>query len=270
MLIKSEELTYNILKTFQNQEVIIRHKGEDFYFKINTKDSDKLVVHINGAIDYSIKRPPLYQRSTWAKSIDANCIFIDDRSLHNVTDDSFNTAWLIGTENRHYVLDYFEIVVIIQNLLSVKDRNVYYWGSSAGGTSAISLATIHKGSTAVANNPQTNILTDYPRRRNAIFNNVFKNLTEDEVIKKHRHRLSLAAFMNHQNYVPRTFYIQNHSHLPDIQRHYSEFINELNEYNLSFENITFWLYHDTERGHGPLNQEKTLEYLHKIMSFKYL
>lgn len=271
MHINSNEINYNLLSNLKNEEVIINHKDEDFYFKFNIKEGNSnLAVHINGAIDYSKKRPPLYQRSTWSKKINASCIFIDDKTLHNVTDDSFNTAWLIGTEKRHYLKDYSEIIKMVQTALDISNNDVYYWGSSAGGTSAIALATLHTDSTAIANNPQTNILTDYPRRRDAIFNNVFSELTEEVVLKNHYHRLTLAALMKEYDYVPRTFYIQNNSHKPDLHRHFNEFIKELENSNLSFKNITFWLYHDPERGHGPLDQDKTLEYLHTIMNFKHL
>src|SRR5699024_488221 len=178
MHINSGDITYDLLSKLKNEEVIINHKNEDFYFKFDIKEGyNNLAVHINGAIDYSKKRPPLYQRSTWSKKINANCIFVDDKSLHNSTDDTFNTAWLIGTEKRHYLKDYSEIIKLVQTTLNINNNDVYYWGSSAGGTSAIALATLHKESTAIANNPQTNILTDYPRRRNAIFNNVFAEIS---------------------------------------------------------------------------------------------
>jgi len=95
-------------------------------------------------------------------------------------------------------------------------------------------------------------------------------MTEDEIITNEIHRLSLVGLMRHLNYVPRIFYLQNNSHQPDLIKHLNPFITELNEAKLSKESITFWLYHDNQRGHGPLLRDQTLEYLHTIMSFKYL
>jgi len=138
--INSFDLTLDFLKSVDGNEVIINHKNEDFYFKFDKKNfSDKLVIHTNGAINYDKKTPPVYQRFSWSKKINAHCIFIDDRTLHNVTDKTFNTAWLIGTRDRYYVQDYYEIVHIIQLLLNIKSDNTYYWGSSAGGTASIAL-----------------------------------------------------------------------------------------------------------------------------------
>src|SRR5699024_1877552 len=240
MHINSDDITYDLLSKLRNEEVIINHKDEDFYFMFNIKEGYRnLAVHINGAIDYSKKTPPLYQRSSWAELIEASCIFVDDKTLHNTTDELFNTGWLIGTEKRHYLKDYSEIIKIIQGAMNINNSDIYYWGSSAGGTSAIALATLHTESTAIANNPQTNILTDYPRRRNAIFNNVFSELSEEEVLKHHYHRLTLVGLMKEYNYVPRTFYIQNRSHKPDIHRHYNEFIKELESTSLNLKNLNF-------------------------------
>lgn len=270
--VNSTEINLDFLKAHNGDEFIITHNDEHFYMKISVKeDSKRLTVHTNGAIDYTVKTPPVYQRSTWAKKIDANSIYLDDRTLHKTTDPKFNTAWLIGTKDRHYVNDYSEIVKIIQNVIGIEDEQVFYWGSSAGGTAALKLATLHKSSTAIANNPQTNILTDNPRRRDAIFRNVFHGIHEEEVIEKYYHRLTVAAFMKYHNHVPRIFYIQNNAFEPDLTKQYYPFIKELNEFHLEIDHkLTVWFYHDTERGHGPLLPDKTLEYLHTIMDFKHL
>jgi len=270
--VNSKQLDLELLKLHSGEEFIISHNDEDFYMKISLKeDSNRLTVHTNGAIDYTVKTTPVYQRSTCASKIDAHSIYLDDRTLHKTTDPKFNTAWLIGTKERHYVNDYSEIVKIIQNILNVEDQKVFYWGSSDGGTAALKLATLHKSSTAIANNPQTNILTDTPRRRNAIFRNVFHDLSEEEAIATYYHRLTVAAFMKYHNHVPRIFYIQNNAYEPDLTKQYNPFINELKELELEIDHkLTVWLYHDTERGHGPLLPEKTLEYLHTIMDFKHL
>lgn len=271
MKISSDELTLDFLESVGKEEVIISHKGEDFYFKFHIKEhSNRLAIHTNGAVNYEVKRPPVYQRSSWGRLIDAHCIFIDDRTLHNTSDELFNTAWLIGTQDRHYVKDYSEIIKLIQDILNIETKNIYYWGSSAGGTASIALATLHKGTTAIANNPQTNILTDYPRRRDAIFRNVFSNLSKEEVIENYYDRLTLAALIKRESYVPRIFYIQNNNHEPDLKRHFQKFFDELNEYSMDKSNITIWFYHDLERGHGPLDLDTSLEYLHSIMSFKFL
>lgn len=103
--INSQDITLDFLKSLGREELIVTHKDEDFYFKINIKeDTNFLVVHTNGAIDYSKRTPPVYQRSSWAKNINANCIFIDDRTLHKTEDKLFNTAWLMGTKDRHYIV----------------------------------------------------------------------------------------------------------------------------------------------------------------------
>lgn len=270
--ISSEDITLDFLKFNNGKELIIAHNNETFYMKVYVKDNSKrLAVHTNGAIDYTIKTPPVYQRSSWASNIEANTIFLDDKTLHYTNDKKFNTAWLIGTKDRHFVYDYSEIIKIVQKEISIEDKEVYYWGSSAGGTAAIKLATLHKSSTAVANNPQTNILTDNKRRRDAIFRNVFPDMTEEEAIEKYYHVLTLPAFMKYNKYVPRIFYIQNNAFETDLKNHYYTFLDELKSLELNIDHkLTVWLYHDSVRGHSPLLPDKTHEYLHTIMSFKHL
>jgi len=174
----------------------------------------------------------------------------------------------MGTRDRYYVEDYYEIVSIIQILLNIKNKNIFYWGSSAGGTASIALSTYHEGTTAIANNPQTNILTDSPRRRNAIFNNEFHYMDKEEIIEKYYHRLTLATLMKHKQYVPRLFFIQNIIHEPDVRKNLNPFKDELETSNLNLKNITYWFYHDKDLGHAPLGLEKSLEYLHTIMQFE--
>lgn len=267
--IDSADITLEFLQNVGNEEVHIYHKGEFFYFKFDIKkSSSQLAIHTNGAVDFSIKVPPVFQRSTWGKKISAHCIFIDDKTVTDIKQQNFPTAWLIGTKDRYYAEDYYEIVSIVQDNLEIKNNDVFYWGSSAGGTSSIALATLHKGSTAIANNPQTNI--SHFRRKEIILKTVFPNQLESEIFEKEKYRLSLASLMNVNKYVPRIFYIQNNMHASDLNNHLYPFIEELDKYNLDKTSITFWLYNDYERGHKPLLPDKTLEYLHTIMSFKHL
>src|SRR5699024_11428251 len=56
----------------------------DFYFQFHyKKESNNLMVFSNGAIDTNIRKPPVFMRSSWSDDINANCLFIDDRTIHN-------------------------------------------------------------------------------------------------------------------------------------------------------------------------------------------
>jgi len=267
--IDSSEITLDFLKKVGKEPFIISHENEDFYFKINLKlSTDKLVIHNNGAVDFSVKRPPVFQRSTWGKNINATSIFVDDRTIHNTGDDKFATGWLLGSKDRYFALDYSFIIKKIQKEMMIENRNVYYWGSSAGGTASIILATLHKGSTAIANNPQTNLLKS--SKRNAILRNVFPNMSESDVLREYGDRILIHELMKQENYTPRLFYIQNKAHLPDMDKHANPFMQELYNSELDVEKVTFWFYHDKVRGHAPLITDKTLEYLNTIINYHHL
>ena len=60
--ISSENITFDFIHSIGSEEVHINHKNETFYFKFNIKSSsNKLAIHTNGAVDFSIKTPPVFQ-----------------------------------------------------------------------------------------------------------------------------------------------------------------------------------------------------------------
>lgn len=81
---KLKELNYSLLESKNNEILCIKLDSENFYLKVNIKKgNDKLIIFSNGAVNRDIKSPPIFMRSTWAEDIEANCIFLDDKTIHN-------------------------------------------------------------------------------------------------------------------------------------------------------------------------------------------
>src|SRR5699024_9425029 len=115
----------------------------DFYFKYYHKHhNSKLLVFSNGAYDPKISKPPVFMRSKWHEDFDANCLFIDDRTVHG---NRLRIGWGVGSKERHYLVDYVEVVKKISEIISVEANNIIYFGSSAGGFMSMAMATMHKG-----------------------------------------------------------------------------------------------------------------------------
>ena len=147
-----ENIKYNDLIINNNQTVKILKDNIDFYIHLNLKENnEQLIIFSNGAIDPNKSKPPVFMRHSWHEDFNASCIFIDDRTVHN---NNLRIGWGVGSEDRHYLMDYSDIAQMIANTLSIQPENTYYYGSSAGGFMSMYLATLHKDTKAIVNNPQ--------------------------------------------------------------------------------------------------------------------
>src|SRR5699024_11902387 len=108
------DLTKKKLQKENSAVYRINKNNKAFYFnmKLNKKNK-RLLILSNGAIDRRRKNPPIFMRSSWAKDIDANCIFIDDPTLH---DNKLFIGWGDRKSTRHYQNSINGIIIIITNL----------------------------------------------------------------------------------------------------------------------------------------------------------
>lgn len=259
-----EALTKQNLLEANNEKVKIIKDGVDFYFYIHLKkENPNLLIHSNGAINLNKSTPPVFLRHTWKNEIDASCIYIDDRTIH---DTPLNLAWGIGTPQRHYLIDYHEIVIKISQLLNIESNHVFYFGSSGGGFMSIMLATMHKHSTAIVNNPQAFVHRYNKNTIEKVYNYIFPEMTVDEVNKQYTHRLSSTALMKKENNVPEMFYIQNRLSETDMREHLRPFFKMLDKYKMNSKPIKLILYNDSVGGHNPIPKDKTLELINGIIN----
>ncbi|MGK9044811.1 glycosyl transferase [Mammaliicoccus vitulinus] len=258
-----EDITSEKLWQQNNQVVKIIKDDLDFYIKLNLKENnDKLVVFSNGAMDPSKSKPPVFMRSKWHEDFNANCLYIDDRTVHYK---QLRIGWGVGREKRHFLIDYSEIAKRVAEHLNIAAQNVVYCGSSAGGFMSMYLATLHKASTAVVNNPQCYVDRYDKINVEKLYKKIFPGRSRDYIKKQYAIRLSITSLFRNENYVPKIYYIQNRLCLTDVTRHYEPFCNFLDKYEINSSNIKFILYNNKEKGHDPISREATIDFVNKVL-----
>lgn len=263
--INLENLDYNFLVENNNKKIDIIINNETFHFQLNLKyNNEKLMVFSNGAVNRDKKEPPLFMRSSWHEEVNANCIFIDDKTIHN---SNIPIGWGVGPRDRHFILDYVMVVKKIAGLINIRNKDIFYYGSSAGGFMSILMSVEHKFTTAIANNPQTSVMRYRERHRRLLFNKVFKGMSEDEIVKEFGERISLIDAINNENYVPRIYYLQNALYEFDMEQHFNPFVDEMKNSGLSTRKITYILYNNEKLGHDPLPKNETLKYINSLLEF---
>lgn|SRR5699024_2633632 len=235
-----------------------------YYFKLSLKtNSDKMVVFSNGAIDRSKSTPPIFMRSSWHADINANCIFIDDPTIHNT---NLSIGWGIGIPEVYYLEEISIIIKKIISTLNVINSDVIYYGSSAGGTMSILLAANQKGSIAITNNPQ--VRTDKfltGKTIKDIHRSLFNDYIEEDFYLKFNKRISIPYALKQYGYVPEVYYILNKDSSGDYSRQYLSLQADMKYYNLLNENIEVIMYSDEKLGHNPIGKGETINILNSFI-----
>lgn len=131
--------------------------GAEFKSYLSYKESKKLFVLFNGAIDLE-KKYPYYQRWGWKEKFPGNVLYILDPLIKKYEKDKLNLAWYLGDRDLEYSSLISEFVNYVANQLAVDE--IYSYGSSGGGFASLMLAKKLPKVYAIAINPQTNIF-DY-------------------------------------------------------------------------------------------------------------
>src|SRR5699024_425210 len=139
-------------------------------------------------------------------------------------------------------------------------KEIMYFGSSAGGFMSIAMASMHKGTYAVVNNPQTYVNKYLKAYKTAVYKSAFPNMTEKEILMKYRSRLSLVSIFARYKNVAIVYYLQNRLCEGDMKNHLTTFLDSLDRYKLNSQNINGILYNNKQAGHNPAGKQATINY----------
>lgn len=256
----------NEIKLEDNQLTFITVKGIDniFEFAVRKTDSKKCLVFGSGAYDIEKIKPPIFQRITWIDEFDENIIYYNDPTLYNLKS---KVGWGYGSSESWYLEESSLYFKALFELLEVNNENVLFYGSSAGGFMSLNLATFIKGSKALVNNPQTNILNYSRSLVEEIVNSSGDIDNVDNEIKDNMHRLSICENFKKNSFVPRIMYLQNCMCKLDINMHVKPFLTEIsNLTEMESSNIKFEMYFDHVNGHNPLSKEDTIKYIKRELN----
>lgn len=203
-------------------------------------------------------------RDTWADEINASCIYIDDPTIHH---SKLTIGWGTGIEKHYYLKSISEIIKKICVLKGIENSDVYYYGSSAGGTMSIMLATMHQDSLAIANNPQA---YSYKYLKGQAVEKIrlknFPDLDTNQLLIKYSDRFSITECFKKHNYIPKTLYIFNGYSVTDYDIQYVPFLEELRSAEFNLSNIEFLMYHDKKLKHGPLPKLRTIKLINDTLN----
>lgn len=269
-----EELSLNIdelhelsVETDRLYEIKINSKNFNYCFKLFLKDiNDRILIFSNGAIDPKKSTPPVYMRSSWIDDINSSCIFLDDPTTH---ENNLRLGWGQGTLEEFVLEKCSEIIKELLHILKFEESNTYFYGSSAGGFMSIYYSILIPNTTAIVNNPQTNVLNYLPLYVKRMIQYSYKIDSIENVPKIHMHRLDLVEAMKFHNKLPKkVYYIQNYLCSNDMEKHYFPFINSLKNNQIELTGLCTINYFKENIGHNPLPQKITLRYIHQIMEGK--
>ncbi|MGE6630253.1 glycosyl transferase family 2 [Bacillus sp. NPDC077027] len=245
----------------------IEERGVSFEFYLNLLDkSDQLTVMSSGAVNRDKIKPPVFHRHSWAEEINCSTIYINDPTLYL---GPLNIGWGQGVENHFYIESIAKILKKLSSLLNIEEKNIYFYGSSCGGFISLYLSAYFKSSTAIVNNPQTNVMNYYMSHVNKLLELSYNGLSKEEIRTKYATRLSIIDYYKSIDYVPNIIYYQNLSCQHDVLNHLTPFIHQINELSGKVNGtnvIRYHFYQDQELGHNPLSKETTLEYLNTILT----
>lgn len=163
---------------------------------------------------------PYFHRWAWAAQglFPGNVLVVSDPTFY--LDPRLFTGWFFGTREEDAILYFSKILKIFCKTLQIDYRNVFFWGSSAGGFIGMQFAKYFPQSTAVAVNAQTDI-TRYEHNE-LFYKLVFDGLKEEEIANNFGSRLS--AIVNSKYFSNNTiFMVQNVQDTHHYREHFLPF-----------------------------------------------
>ncbi len=202
-----------------------------YEFLITLNDfSKKLLVIGSGALPSNSahnRSRPYFNRHSW--DFHESTIFYNDPTLY--IDDELLGPWGIGTIDDWYLENIANIIEEIAKNIGIKNNNLLFFGSSAGGFTSLLLSILIKDSYALAEIPQFNLKNNWKRHYLLLINHCFKGLSEKEVWLKLSYRLNVIDLIKKENYIPNMFLVLDYSVKADVEMQYIPFFEELNEIN---------------------------------------
>lgn len=242
------------MKIIYDEPVLYRYVGDDFPYEFLTHfktKSKKLVVIGTAAIKQEITLPA-FQRHTQISQIPESCMIIHDPTLY--INREILVGWYQGNANIPVIPTINKLVKIFLDLMSLENKNMLFYGGSAGGFFALIMAGYFRDSIACVTNPQTNVLKFTEEMVKRLLYNAYENLTIIEAEQKYLRNMSAIEFYRTLNFFPKVWYRQNRldffhykNHMLPLLEYYIRDTKVLNKHN----NLIFELY-SHEKGHNAV------------------
>lgn len=203
---------------------------------------------------------PRFQRMDWAFKLKYNVLIFNDPTLFLRED--MGLGWCLGTKDYYVLPKLKEIVGKVRDFLGINNRNLMFFGSSAGGFSSLMLASHFEDSSALVNNPQTNVLEFKRGGVRQILNIGFDGISIEQAAKIYGDRMSFIERLKQGCYIPKIYYLQN---FLDEDHYQDQMLPLLEQLRLSAfskqtvdnsRRIIIELYSDAKALHNPVGFDK--------------
>lgn len=236
--------------------------GVKYEFLIHFKhNSERLIIHSSGAIpgdsDYDRSRPYL-NRWSWSNHFKESIIFYNDPTLY--INDEIHGGYGVGTKDDYYLEKIAKLSSIFAKNQNLQDKDLLFYGSSAGGFTSFMLATMVKDSTAICDIPQFYLNELWFTYWDSFKKYIFVDMYDEEILDKFGYRVNVNEMMLKEKYIPNAILVLDCSVNRDFDMQYAHFFRDLNKLPFSdCKNSIRIKIHGNNQGHVPLSGEETMD-----------
>lgn len=236
----------------------INKKGVLFPISLNIRESENLVIFFPGAYDTS-KPMPRFQRSNYFQELPYSSLSFFDPTLFLSRE--LSIGWFQGRYNNTTYLDLLsEITEEIISFLKIKNENILFFASSAGGIPAIKIATNYKLSNIYAGNIQTDIF----KYRESHYKKLLKALNIESV-QEYKEKYPNDYHIFNINTPIKIFYAQNISDDFHYKNHYLPFIKKMKDNKIILKNLVYQYNPEKGSPHNPISKNIELKIILSII-----
>lgn len=200
--------------------ISIAHKGLPVDMSLKAKPGTPLLVVLHGAAATDVRLPFLSGQSV-SRQLNCSKLSISDPSLY--LSKNLNLSWYAGNVNQPTLLS--DIAGIISKAAQILNApKIVLLGGSGGGFAAINLAARLQHSTAIAMNPQTDILRYHPLHVATYIKQAW-NGDKPQFIRQASH--NVAEVLENSQTKPTVLYLQNKKDEFHVKNHLNKFKDEL-------------------------------------------
>ncbi|MFQ3787565.1 hypothetical protein [Halomonas sp. A29] len=254
--------------TLKDGRYVIKRGGIDFEFLIQNTllhSNKKIFVLLSGARDPKSHPIPKFDRWKWVDKFPGIMINVSDPAFYK-KENSIRIGWYTGSRECNYIKNISYIISELAAGFQISSKDIIFYGSSAGGFASLALASHVQGATAVAINPQINVLKyNLKHVVNNFLSYVYQvkitELTDQDMIRLDASRMfSLAKSA-------KCLYVQNVLDFHHYEDHYEYFINSLSkESSVKHCSRLETLLFSSKAGHGPEPGSLVGEIIEKALS----
>lgn len=211
----------------------------------------KLFVLFSGAINRNKSDYPNFDRWSWGDSFQGSILNIADPTL-GLSSGSLSIGWYYGDNEYPAMPVIAGLVKETVDKLGIELEDVVAYGSSAGGYASLMLSSYLDGITAVAINPQTDILL-YSKRFVSDFLNISFKKEIDDLSESDRKSLEVVSLVK-KTKKSKFLVVQNVLDETHYRKHFKKICEafgvDFEEEESNSGRLATLLYKDP-RGHGP-------------------